>query len=73
MHHAIQSCPGKGEAVNVSIASQDANSWTITFWSATKGTATLVLNKGVFCLAAPSASRPRELPRSRRSRIKSRE
>ena len=46
MLHAIQTGPASGSAVNVSITSQDANTWTITFTSALSGTATLVLNKG---------------------------
>ena len=50
MLHAIQTGPTNGSAVNVSITSQDANTWTITFTSASSGTATLVLNKGVFSL-----------------------
>nr|WP_210420245.1 Ig-like domain-containing protein [Aquisphaera giovannonii] len=50
MLHAIQTGPAGGPAVNISIASQDANTWTITFTSASGGTATLVLNKGVFSL-----------------------
>ena len=50
MLHAIQTGPTNGSAVNVSIASQDANAWTITFTSASRGTATLVLEKGVFSL-----------------------
>jgi len=50
MLHAIQVGPANGSAVNVSIASQDANTWTITFTSASRGTATLVLEKGVFSL-----------------------
>ena len=48
--HAIQSSPAGGEAVNVSLVSEDANTWTISFTSATKGTATLVLNKGINAL-----------------------
>ena len=40
--HAIQAGPANGSAVNVSIASQDANTWTITFTAASSGTATLV-------------------------------
>ena len=50
MLHAIQVGPANGSAVNVSITSQDANTWTITFTSASRGTATLVLEKGVFSL-----------------------
>ena len=50
MLHAIQVGPANGSAVNVSIASQDANTWTITFTSPTSGTAKLVLNKGTFSL-----------------------
>ena len=46
MLHAIQVGPANGSAVNVSIASQDANTWTITFTSASRGTATLVLEEG---------------------------
>ena len=34
MLHAIQVGPANGSAVNVSITSQDANAWTITFTSA---------------------------------------
>jgi len=50
MLHAIQVGPANGSAVNVSIASQDANTWTITFTSPASGTAKLVLNKGTFSL-----------------------
>ena len=42
--HAIQAGPAGGEAVNVSLTGEDANSWTISL-SSSKGTATLVLNK----------------------------
>ncbi len=47
--HAIQAGPTGGEAVNASLKSEDANSWTISL-SSSKGTATIVLNKGITSL-----------------------
>ena len=47
--HAIQAAPAGGEAVNVSLTGEDANSWTVSL-SSSKGTATIVLNKGINAL-----------------------
>jgi len=48
--HAITTGPAGSNPVSVAITGQDSNTWTITFTSATLGTATLVLNKGTFSL-----------------------
>ena len=49
--HAITiGSAGSSDAVSVAISGETATTWTITFSSATGGTATLVLNSGIFSL-----------------------
>ena len=48
--HAITIGPPGSDPVSVAITGQTASTWTITFTSATLGTAVLVLNNGTFSL-----------------------
>jgi PKD repeat protein len=48
--HAITTGPAGSDPVSVAITGQTSSTWTITFTSATLGTAVLVLNQGTFSL-----------------------
>jgi methionine-rich copper-binding protein CopC len=48
--HAITLGPAGSDPVSVAITGQTSSTWTITFTSATMGTAVLVLNQGIFSL-----------------------